>query len=221
MLSRRVLPVLYMLDGQNLFDPATSSFGADWAVDEAADSLIRAGAIAPLIVVGMHSTRDRNAEYLPGPTAARHMRFVIDTVKALIDRTYRTRRDAASTFAGGSSAGGIAAFMLVWEHPEAFSRALAFSPAFQAPTGSSMQLDYVPRVRDEPRPPTGVRFYMDMGGVGLEDQLRPGAEHMLAALKARGYREGADVRYVHEPSAEHNELAWRRRFAAALVWILR
>lgn len=212
-------PVLYMLDGQNVFDPATSSFGSDWAVDEAADSLIRAGAVAPLIVVGVYNTSNRSAEYLPGATGTAYMEFMIHTVKPLIDGAYRTRREAKSTLVGGSSAGGIAAFMLVWEHPDVFSRALALSPAFQAPAGSLMRLDYVADVRATARPPKGVRFYIDIGGVGLEEQLRPGVDAMVAALKAKGYRAGRDYAVVLDTDAEHFELAWRKRFPAALAWI--
>lgn len=184
--SARRYPVLYMFDGQNLFDPATSSMGVDWAIDEAADSLIRAGTIPPMI-----------------------------------DATYRTRREAASTWVGGASAGGIAAFMLVWERPDVFSRALAFSPAFQSPAGLGLTFDYLPNVRRTAQPPRGVRFYMDMGGVGLDDQLRPGTDTLLTLLRERGYRDEVDLKFVADLAAEHNERAWRRRFPAALVWMLR
>ena len=213
--------VLYMLDGQNVFDPATSSFGTDWAVDEAADSLIRAQVIPPLIVVGVNSSSNRMAEYVPGAAGIAHMNFMLHVVKPLIDSVYRTRRDARHTYVGGSSAGGMAAFMMAWEHPDAFTRALAFSPAFQAPAGSDLTLDYVATVRATARPPKGVRFYIDIGGIGLEDRLRPGVDAMLEALKAKGYRDGRDYRIVRDPAAEHFELAWRQRFPAALAWILR
>ena len=217
---RKRYPVLYMLDGQNVFDPATSSFGTDWAVDEAVDSLIRHRVIAPMIVVAVNSTASRSAEYLPGPTAGTYAEFMIRTVKPMIDRTYRTRPGATTTMVGGSSAGGIAAFMMVWEHPEIFSRALAFSPAFQVPAGSTTRFDCVPNVREAARTPKRVRFYLDIGGVGLEDQLRPGVDAMVRALRV-GYREGRVLRFVADSLAEHSESAWRSRFPAALVWILR
>ena len=217
----RRYPVLYMFDGQNVFDPATSSFGTDWAADEAADSLIRAGAIEPLIIVGMASTAQRNAEYLPGPRATAHMQQVIDEFKPFIDATYRTRPGRESTWIGGSSAGGIAAFMYVWERPDVFSRALAVSPAFQAPAGSGLALDYVATVRAAAQAPRDVRVYIDIGDVGLEDQLRPGVDRMLEALRAKGYRDEVELRFVPAPGAEHNELAWRRRLPAARVWLLR
>lgn len=219
--SAQRYPVLYMFDGQNVFDPATSTLGIDWAADEAADSLIRGGTIPRLIIVGMNSSAQRSAEYLPGTLTAKHMAYVIGTVKPLIDATYRTRPEAATTWVGGSSAGGIAAFMLVWERPDVFSRALAFSPAFQSPAGLGLNFDYLPNVRSTARPPRGVRFYIDMGGVGLDDQLRPGADSMLALLRERGYRDGVDLKFVVDVEAEHNEMAWRRRLPAALAWILR
>lgn len=214
-------PVLYMFDGQNLFDPATSSFGTDWAIDESADSLIRAGVIPPLIVVGMNSSADRTEEYLPLSLAAKHAEFVIETVKSLIDTTYRTRPEAASTWVGGASAGGTAAFMLVWERPDVFTRALAFSPAFRTPPGMSLKFDYVPNIRRTTVPPRNVRLYFDDGGVGLDEQLRPGIDTTLAAVRAHGFRDDVDLRFIADPAAEHNEAAWRRRFPAALVWILR
>lgn len=219
--SAQHYPVLYMFDGQNLFDPATSTLGIDWAADEAADSLIRARTVPPMIIVGMNSSAQRTAEYLPGALTAKHMAYVIGTVKPLIDATYRTRPEPASTWVGGASAGGIAAFMLVWERPDVFSRALAFSPAFQSPAGLGLNFDYLPNVRSMPRPPRGVRFYIDMGGVGLDDQLRPGADSMVTLLRARGYRDEVDLKFVADPAAEHNELAWRRRLPAALAWVLR
>ena len=217
----RRYPVLYMLDGQNVFDPATSSFGADWAVDEAADSLIRAKIIEPLIIVGVYNTANRSAEYLPGTKATEFMDFMVHTVKPLIDSVYATRRDARSTMVGGSSAGGISAFMMVWENPGVFSRALAMSPAFQAPRGSQSTLDYVAEVRLSARLVRNVRFYIDIGGVGLEERLRPGVDAMVAALVARRYVEGRDLLVVRDPAAQHNELAWRARFPAALAWIMR
>lgn len=122
---------------------------------------------------------------------------------------------------GGSSAGGIAAFMMAWEHPEAFSKALAFSPAFQAPAGSDLHFDYVQEVRLTARFPKPVRFYIDIGGVGLEARLRPGVDAMVQALERRGYRAGSDFLFVADSAAEHNEAAWRRRLPAALVWVMR
>jgi enterochelin esterase-like enzyme len=219
--QRTRYPVLYMLDGQNVFDPATSSYGVDWAADETADSLIRRKAIAPLIIVGVYSTADRMKEYMPGRLGTAYLNFMVHTLKPFIDSTYRTRPDARHTMVGGSSAGGTSAFMLVWEHPEVFSRALCMSPAFVAPAGMFTRFDYVATVRATARPPKNVYFYTDIGGVGLEEQLRPGVEAMLEALEAKGYRAGRDFAFVRDSTAEHNEAAWAKRFARALQLVLR
>ena len=218
--KRSRYPVLYMLDGQNVFDPATSSFGTDWAADEAADSLIRAKVIEPVIIVAAYNTKNRNEEYLPGGKSGAYLDFMVHALKPFIDSAYRTRPEAAHTMIGGSSAGGVSAFMLVWEHPSVFSRALCFSPAFTAPAKSDMKFDYVANVQRTAKPPKGVFFYIDVGGVALETQLRPGVDAMLAALKAKGYREGRDFAFVSDAAAEHNEAAWRARLPHALTLVL-
>src|SRR5690606_28646700 len=114
-------PVLYMHDGQNVFDPATSSCGGDWRIDEIADSLIRSKQMDPAIIVGIYNCSDRMEEYVPGAKGRAYMDFVANTVKPLIDQYYRTRPGAKHTLTGGSSAGGILAFMLAWEYPHVFS----------------------------------------------------------------------------------------------------
>ena len=81
--------VLYMHDGQNMFDPKTSAFGVDWQIDEAADSLIRKGYIKPTIIVGIYNTPDRSPEYTPGITGYAYMNFIVNRLKLLIDSTYQ------------------------------------------------------------------------------------------------------------------------------------
>jgi enterochelin esterase-like enzyme len=144
---------------------------------------------------------------------------MVHRLKPFINANYPTRTDARYTMVGGSSAGGISAFMLVWEHPDAFSRAICMSPAFMAPAGSGMTFDYVATVRATVQPPKSVYFYTDIGGVGLEEQLRPGVEAMLGALKDKGFQEGRDFAFVRDPAAEHNEAAWGKRLARALMLV--
>jgi enterochelin esterase-like enzyme len=125
-----------MHDGQNIFGPVTSSFGTDWSVDETADDLIKKKSIEPVIVVGIYNTSDRLKEYTPGEKGTAYMDFVVKTVKPLIDSTYRTKPDRKNTIVGGSSAGGIMSFMLVWEHADVFSKAFGMSPAFRLESGN-------------------------------------------------------------------------------------
>jgi len=208
-------PVLYMHDGQNLFNPATSSFGVDWQVDESCDSLIEAKLIEPLIIVGIYNTSDRMTEYIPGPKGTEYMKFVVNQVKPLIDKTYRTKTDREHTFVGGSSAGGIISFMMGWEYPQVFSKAICMSPAFKIE-----DIDYVKTVNSGSGPKKDLFFYIDNGGVGLENLLQPGVDDMMNALKLKGYQQGKDFIWVKDSTADHNERSWAKRFPNAIQIIM-
>ncbi|HEX8844007.1 MAG TPA: alpha/beta hydrolase-fold protein [Pyrinomonadaceae bacterium] len=210
-------PVIYMHDGQNIIDPATSSFGVDWGIDETADRLIKSKAIPPVIVVGIYNTGDRMKEYTPGASGTAYMNFVVNTVKPFIDSTYRTKPGAENTIVGGSSAGGIISFMLVWEHPDVFSKAICMSPAFKIPDILPGGWDYVKTVQTSERKRKGVFFYIDNGGVGLESRLQPGIDEMVSALKTKGYREGKDFVLLLDPTARHFEADWAKRLPHALT----
>jgi predicted alpha/beta superfamily hydrolase len=214
----RRYPVVYMHDGQNIFDPATSAFGTDWSVDETVDELIKKKSIEPVIVVGIYNTKDRMKEYTPGDTDTAYMNFVVQTVKPFIDSTYRTRPDRNNTIVGGSSAGGLISFMLVWEHPDIFSKAICMSPAFRNPVALG-GWNYVKVVQHSNGKKNGF-FYLDNGGIGLESQLQPGIDEMLTALKAKGYKEGNDFVFVRDPMAKHSETDWAKRFPQALVTVM-
>jgi predicted alpha/beta superfamily hydrolase len=213
-------PVLYMHDGQNVFDPATSSFGVDWQIDETTDTLIKKNSIPPLIVVGIYNTSDRFQEYTPGEKGTAYVNFVVNTAKPFIDSTYRTKRDRKNTIVGGSSAGGIVSFMTVWEHSDVFSKAICMSPAFKSPASLAMNFDYVKVVAGSKKR-ENVFFYIDNGGVGLESQLQPGIDEMVAALKAKGYKEQKDFVYIVDSNARHSEADWAKRFPNALMLALR
>ena len=122
-------PVLYMHDGQNVFDPKTSAFGADWQMDETADSLIKRHLIKPIIIVGVYNTPDRSSEYAANDTGYAYMNFIIYKLKSFIDSVYRTLPDRENTATGGSSLAGLISFMLVWKHSDVFSMAACLSPA--------------------------------------------------------------------------------------------
>lgn len=216
--SRRY-PVIYMHDGQNIFDPATSSFGTDWSIDETADDLIKKKSIDPIIVVGIYNTSDRMREYTPGDKGTAYMDFIVKTVKPFIDSTYRTKPDRKNTIVGGSSAGGTISFMLVWEHSDVFSKAICMSPAFRNPVASG-GWNYVKVVQRSNGKKKDVFFYIDNGGVGLESQLQPGIDEMIRVLKAKGYQENKDFIFLHDPTAQHFEADWAKRFPNALMLVL-
>jgi len=207
--------VLYMHDGQNLFDPQTSSFGVDWQADEICDSLIRHHKIAPVIVVGIYNTPDRSVEYIPGKKGTAYMNFVVNKVKPFIDANYRTQPDKKHTLVGGSSAGGIISFMLAWEYPNIFSGAICMSPAFKIE-----DIDYVKTVKVWQGEKKDLFFYIDNGGVGLELKLQAGIDEMLEVLKQKGYKEVDDYIWLHDPQARHSESAWAQRLPKALMFCL-
>ena len=127
-------PVLYLNDGQNVFDAATAFNGIEWGVDETAQRLIRSNLIEPLIIVAVANTgEERVHEYAPTRGEFRQARdaadgllqnygrFLIEELKPFIDRTYRTRLDADSTGLGGSSLGGLATLVLGLWFPQFFT----------------------------------------------------------------------------------------------------
>lgn len=210
--SDRRYPVLYMHDGQNCFDPARSGFGMEWRMDEESTRLIGEGAVAPFIIVAIDSHHaQRGEEYDDTKLGARYRQFVVDTVKPMIDRTYRTRPDAAHTAVMGSSMGGCVSFLMAWERPDVFRQAACLSPAFFKPV--------LARVRKHAGPPPPIRLYIDNGGIGLEQRLQPGITMMLALLSQRGFVEGKNLQWFWDPQADHNEDAWAARVWRPLVFL--
>ncbi len=205
-LSNKKYPVLYMQDGQNIFDPATSSFGVDWQIDETADSLIKVKVIEEIIVVGIYNTYQRGSEYNQTDLGDAYMRFIIKELKPFIDSTYRTLPDRENTAVGGSSSGGLISFMLLWEYSDIFSKAACISPAFKI-----SDIDFITPVKNYCGNKKDIKIYIDDGGIGLEEELEPGIDEMLTALKDKGYKENQDLLWVKDYSAEHNEAAWAKR----------
>ena len=212
--------VLYMHDGQNIIDPATSFIGIDWQIDETVDSLIRVGSIDPIIIVGIYNTDDRLYEYTPGEKGDAYMNFVTGTLKTFIDDNYRTKPDRENTYVGGSSAGGIISFMIVWEYSEIFSKAIIMSPAFKSPENFGYKFNYIDIVNQTTDTPDSVYFYIDNGGLDLDAQLQPGIDEMLMALDSKGYLLNRDFVFIKDEQATHNEKAWAARFPNALKTIL-
>ncbi len=214
-------PVLYMHDGQNLFDPQTSAFGIDWQVDETCTEMIEKKTLRPMIVVGIYNTRARSREYGEGANGSSYRKFVVDELKPLIDKTYRTKPDRQHTYCGGSSAGGLCAFIMAWEQSDIFSRALCMSPAFRFHrSDGTLVIDYVSRARDKGVPANPIRLYIDNGGLGVDQQLQSGVDAMLSVLRDVGMKEARDFNVVLAPSDPHNESAWAKRLPRAFELLL-
>lgn len=206
-------PVLYAHDGQNLFDPSTSSIGIDWQLDETTDSLIRQGKIREIIIVGIYNSPQRMKEYYTGDTGETYLRFVVKELKPFIDKTYRTLPDRKNTATMGSSAGGLVSFMLVWQYNEIFSKAACLSPAFFI-----RGLDYITPVLKSKKK-RDFKIYIDCGGTGLDSILLTGIEKMLKALKEKGYKDETNFSWFFDKTGEHNEQNWAKRVWRPLEYL--
>ena len=207
-------PVLYMHDGQNIVDPVTSSFGVDWQIDEAADTLIKKNYIKPIIIVGIYNTSDRSSEYSENDTGYAYMDFVMNNLKPFIDSTYRTKPGKESTGTGGSSLAGLISFMLVWYHPDVFSMAACISPALKVG-----RYDFVSSVENYMGDKKKIRIYMDVGNIGLEDSLEVGVDEMANVLRKLGFTEWEDLYIYKAPNAEHSEKFWAERIWRPLIFM--
>ena len=199
------LPILQ--DGQNLFDPKTSSFGVDWQADENADSLIRDKIIVPIIIVGIYNTSDRSLEYTPTQKGIAYMKFVVNKLKPFIDKTFRTLPGRDFTSVGGSSYGGTISFMLVWYYSKIFSKAACFSPAFK-----TNRFDLTTVVKNYHGIKKDIELYIDIGGIGLEKKLQPGIDEMISSLKKKRYKLNEDYFWFKDSTARHFEADWAKRF---------
>lgn len=214
-------PVLYMQDGQNLFDGATAFVpGHDWKIDETAEELIRDGEVEPLIIVGIYNTGEtRIDEYTPnkelraprGGKGRLYGRFMTEELKPFIDTVYRTRPGRGDTGVGGSSLGGLVSIYTGLNYPDVFGRLAILSPSAWWGRRS-----IVTRVRGLARkPPT--RIWLDIGTA--EGQGSVAAVRALRdALVERGWGDD-ELRYVEIDGGEHTEDAWAARFGDVLRWL--
>ncbi len=199
-------PVLYMQDGQNLFDPATSFTGVDWQLDEAADSLMRAGRIEDIIIVGIYNTSDRTREYSNTKLGRAYMNFVVGKLKPFIEKKFRVLKGRDNAAVGGSSMGGLISLMLVWNYPRIFSKAACLSPAFHIE-----KINYVSEVRKYDGPRLPLRIYADVGTKDLDSVLEPGTREMVDLLKEKIVDPERNLELYISENAAHNESAWAGR----------
>lgn len=216
--SRKRYPVLYMQDGQNLFDAATAPFG-EWRVDETLNELARTRRLE-LIVVGIdHGEARRMQELDPwendkyGKGEGReYLRFVVEVVKPYIDTHYRTKPDRAHTGIMGSSLGGLVAHFAVYEYSHVFGKAGIFSPSYWfAP--AVVEFTRTHRLAGDAR----VVFY---AGGKESDEMLPDMRAIVAILRQQGVAARA-LRVDVNPEAKHNEKAWGEEFPRAVEWLFR
>ena len=204
-------PVLYMHDGQNLFDPAMAFGGNEWKVDETLNAGAQDGSIRELIVIGVESTSDRIWEYTGG-AAPQHggdlyRAMLIDELKPVIDSMLRTLPGRDTTGIAGSSMGGYISAYVTATRPDVFgltsnmSTSVWISPNLVNAVGMVTQRS---------------RVYLD---VGTNNDGQTGTEQLYAKYKSVGYADGVDLKYVVQQGASHSEVYWAQRLPGALVWL--
>ncbi len=212
-LSRRY-PVLYMHDGQNLFDPKTSFIGIDWQMDETADSLIRQGKIEEIIIVGIYNTADRLEEYADTKKGRAYMDFIVNDLKPFIDANYRTLTDREHTAVMGSSMGGLISFYLVWRYPHIFSKAGCLSTSLLWRNGALIK-----EIENFAGQKPEIKIYLDSSGKGAEGRMKPDYLRLKDLLIRKGFVEGKDLMYYFDEQGDHSERSWSTRVWRPLVFL--
>jgi predicted alpha/beta superfamily hydrolase len=218
--STQRYPVLYMQDGQNLFDAERAYIpGQHWRLKEAADAAIGERSAAPMIIVGVdHAGIGRIDEYTPvadrkhdgGGRADDYVRMLVEELKPAIDGRFRTLPEASNTAIGGSSLGGLAALHAALSRPDVFGRVAAMSPSvWWGERAILRELDAFAA--------TPPRVWLDIGGREGLEALKDARDLRDCAL-AKGWGE-PKFRYYEDRRADHSERAWARRVTSVLEFL--
>lgn len=219
----RSYPVLYLHDGQNLFDGRTSFVkGRTWQVREHADEAIEAGEVEPLVIVGIYNVGERRlAEYthdrdwkLGGGDANAYGQLVRQELMPWIASQYRLREDRESTGMGGSSLGGLVTLYLGLQHPELFGKLALLSPSVWWNHKSILGYlnEHAPQVWERPR------VWLDVGDREGQRTLRD-VEHLARRLKANGWRPGETMYFEKVHGGTHDEASWAGRVRPMLKFL--
>lgn len=228
--------VLYMHDGQNLFNSKESYAGVDWGIDETMTRLIAEKKINEAIVVGIWNTPKRFAEYMPQKafeTAAdeqkkqasangiaevvsdNYLKFLVTELKPFIDKNYRTKTDRKNTFVMGSSMGGLISLYAISEYPQIFGGAGCVSTHF--PAGNGVMIDYMktnlPASKDH-------KIYFDYGTRTLDATYEPFQLKADAVMKEKGFTSDKNWITRKFEGEEHSEKSWRKRVDIPIVFFL-
>ena len=221
--SKKHYPVMYLQDGQNLFDRATSAFGDEWGIDECLDSMISKGKPA-CIVVGIDNGGDsRMNEYNPyvftmkdstsaktfTPQGDAYLDFLTVTLKPFVDKKYRSLPSKENTIIAGSSMGGLIAYYAMLKYPEVYGKAGVFSPAFWTAPQIKAFTDSVAKT-------ISGKFFFYIGGKEGDRFIND----MTEVTEKLGGNSNTMIYSVIDEEGEHRENAWRKWFAEFYVWMM-
>ncbi len=214
--TKKYYPVIYMQDGQNLFDRATTSFGTEWKADETMDSLIAAGR-GEYIIVGIGSGKERSHEYLPyhskvftEPRGKEYDSFMVHQLIPYIDKHYRTLKSPAGRSMVGSSMGALISLYSVMKHPNIFGAAGVFSCSYQV----------IEQFQDS--------LFKDPGGNTLKIFLYAGDRESKTLVayteqmkKKLQQNPRIKLRTLYVKGGQHSEYFWQQPFREYLLWLQR
>ncbi len=212
--SDKEYPVLYMQDGQNLFNPYTSFTGYDWKVDEVANGLINSRQIEEIIVVGINNTHDRLNEYNYFTEAGKkYANFIIRELKSFIDEKYRTVSKVSGTAIMGSSLGGLISFQLFWNFPKIFGKAACLSNSFWVNDGEVFKM-----VNNVDSLITNKnKLYLDCGTE--EKELIGDYRKMVKILSDKEFESEKNFYYHLAEGSHHTEFDWAKRLHIPLKFL--
>ncbi len=214
--TNRRYPVLYLQDGQNLFDDY-APFG-NWAVDKKLALMAEKGQGDIIVVSIDHAESERIAEFTPSMRTRlgsgdgkKYVRFLADTLKPFIDRTFRTLPDRDRTGIGGSSMGGLISIYAGLMYPEVYSRLMIFSPSlWVAPNIHFQAMTFTE--------PHTTRIYL-YGGENEGANVVPNIKRFKSALEKQGLSSKLEFNVAIDPKGKHNEARWGEEFPKAVEWL--
>jgi predicted alpha/beta superfamily hydrolase len=229
--------VLYMHDGQNLFNPKDAFGGVDWGVDETLEKLMTDGLVRDTIVVGIWNTARRVIEYAPEKPydliirknikpsklitppegeSDKYLKFIVLELKPFIDKTYAVKSEFDNTFIMGSSMGGLMSLYAISEYPDVFGGAGCVSTQF--PLGNGIMLPYMKKFLPSPK---NHKIYFDYGTESLDAQYEPFQKQADQIMKKKGYKQNKNWITRKFPGEGHTETSWRKRVDIPLTFLLK
>ena len=220
-------PVIYMHDGQNIFNPKTSTNQIDWGIDKILSQLSIDEKMPEVIVVAAWNTPLRIAEYMPqkafdllsheqlasipnvkgfNPRSDQYLRFIVEELKPYIDNTYPTLKGMENTAMMGASMGGLISLYAISEYPDVFGYAGCMSTHF--PIGNGIMLDYM---KDNLPDPDNHKIYFDYGTKTLDAEYEPYQKKADKIMKEKGWEENENWVTKKFEGHDHSEKAWRSR----------
>ncbi|MCU1280883.1 MAG: esterase family protein [bacterium] len=220
--TRARFPVLYMHDGQNLFDPALAFGGNEWKVDETLDAASEDGSVADLNVIGVENTAQRIYEYTPttdpgtagGGGGDKYLAMLVGELKPQIDQMLRTMPDRAHTGILGSSLGGLISAYAGVKRPDVYGIVGAMSPSTW--WNNDVIIGDVGGMPAAMRP---ARVYVDSGDAGASNDDVTNTNMLAATYVNLGYASGVDFLHVVQSGGQHNEVYWAQRLPGALQFL--